>query len=366
DELWKVDTNPLAIRSEQKAGGDIRGITSQGAGIWYSSLIEEKVSKINRSNLISLGSVDLNFTPGGINDRLQDVTINNNNLWAAIGHVPKNLVRIDPLDQEIEQTIGLPHIPVSVTAAGTTTWVIMSGSVHLKGITTDQLTDQSNDTSLIHHPGVTTQQTIMDTGHTVTSPTSTRNQYKLLSFENVPSTSVYSGPVNDHSNLSGNNATSTFSTPLTLSGRDTLTIHVWTNEPSFQVMIGKRSDTRSIAAEHMPVGLGTGDRSRRALGRTGILVEFAGENGRLLGDSVSTTDIGDSFSYSLTYNLSAETSRLFDKLDTHSSTNSNPFSFYYADHFTDEWRRNDSVDMQVTEKPSGRTIVRIAGLTHDL
>jgi hypothetical protein len=146
---------------------------------------------------------------------------------------------------------------------------------------------------------------------------------------------------------------------IPLAGADIMDLDLWTTEEQGAVFAAIREDTDDLSGQ-LPGRL-RGGPGRELLKRTAIMLEFAGENGRMLGDTRTTTEIGDSFTYDLTYRLSEETTRMYHKLGLDTSAGSDDFYFYYADYYEVPWQVDESVDVAVDTRPAGGIDVEVAG-----
>ncbi len=147
---------------------------------------------------------------------------------------------------------------------------------------------------------------------------------------------------------------------------DTAVIHLWTKEVSPAIHLRIRSDTRNLLALYLPRGIQNNDVGLRAFGATILSTEFVTSDGRMLGDSRTTTSIGDTFVYTIEYQLSARTAALFRQLGFDTSAGSTSFSFFYADTYGARWVEDLSCTVRVVAGSNGGVVVRVQGITRDL
>lgn len=203
----------------------------------------------------------------------------------------------------------------------------------------------------------------VDSTAVVNAPTATSETYLQVNLNGGGTTS---GTLSSAATATGANANYACTTTLVNSG-DTAGLFVYTNQTTGSIFLGLRSDTASLDPNNLPTGIPATDAGRRAFGATVILVEFANAAGRVLGDSRTTTVIGDTFAYTLVYELSRQTTALYRDLGFDTSVGSSAFGFYFADTYGGRWIRDTTVTVTVTAGSSGGGIaVRVAGITKDL
>lgn len=196
----------------------------------------------------------------------------------------------------------------------------------------------------------------------------TRNIFTVITMDSPGFTSnVTSDPLGAANSDSVNRTTRNyrFVLPLLRSGQDTLTIDLWTTETPFTLFYGLRSDTKSISQEALPNGIPSDDTGLEAFGNSAFLLEFADSENRLLGSDRTTSDVSDSFAYVIEYNLSRETTRMFNALGFDTSPGSDDFYFNFADTFAANWQSDNST-VTVNTNSRGGIRVRVAVLGKDL
>lgn len=149
---------------------------------------------------------------------------------------------------------------------------------------------------------------------------------------------------------------------------ESVDVCLWTAEHPSAVLIGRRADTRSLNLEGVPTESGDKEALRAAIGRTALLVELGDSTGEMIGDTVSTTSVGDQFAYTLVYHLSEQTVNHLKSLGAGPPGNGSAgLGFYYADRYQGEWKQDDSVTIKTYSQSDGSGwIVRVSGITRDL
>jgi hypothetical protein len=209
-----------------------------------------------------------------------------------------------------------------------------------------------------------TYATIQDPTETtavVVTPVAETESFTLVLLNNggsvtTPSTSV---------TADGTGANHTIATRL-LEAFDTAVISIWMREPTGGIMLGVRSDTPTIDSGNLPLGIARTDTGIRAFARSVIMTEFLRPDGSIIGDTKTTSYIGDTYAYTIEYRLSAQTTALFHALGFDTSVGSRGFGFYYADTYGGVWREDRSVTVSVVAGDAGGIRVRCAGITKDL
>jgi hypothetical protein len=147
---------------------------------------------------------------------------------------------------------------------------------------------------------------------------------------------------------------------------DTVAIYIWTREPSGGIMLNVRSDTASLNAAKLPRGIPSNQPGLRAFGATVISTEFLRSNGTIMGDTISTSNIGDSYAYALEYRFSATTTGWLAAVGFDTTPGSRSFSFFYADTYGAEWKEDTQASVSVYAGSAGGIIVRVSPITRDL
>jgi uncharacterized delta-60 repeat protein len=202
-----------------------------------------------------------------------------------------------------------------------------------------------------------------DSSPTVTPPQSTTESFVQVNLRGGDTTA---GALVTASDSVGTGADYSCTFAL-INGRDTALMPIWTNQSSLRVFIGLRSDTGTLAATGLPSGITDNDTGRRAFGATALLLEFADSTGRLLGDSKTTTYVGDSFAYTLRYYLSETTVALYRSLGFDTAAGSNSFRFWYADTYGGLWIQDTTCTVVVSAAAAPWNLcISVSGLTKDL
>lgn len=147
---------------------------------------------------------------------------------------------------------------------------------------------------------------------------------------------------------------------------DTAAISIWTRETAPAILIGLRSDTASLKGASLPYGIPNTAAGRSAFGATVISLEFLTSNGRMIGDTKSTSYIGDSFAYTIEYRLSAATTRAYHDFGFDTAPGSSSFRLYYADTYGAGWIHDTTTAVVVVAGVGGGITVRVTGITRDL
>ena len=171
-----------------------------------------------------------------------------------------------------------------------------------------------------------------DTNSTVNAPVATSESFVQINLDGGGTTVVLSTAADS----AGTGANYSETTTL-VNANDTVQIFVWTNQETASLLIGLRSDTENIQGNFLPRGLLNNDAGRRALGATILMTEFADASGQLIGDSVTTSNIGDTFTYTLVYSLSQATADYYGAMGFDTKAGSKSFAFYYADTYGGKW-----------------------------
>ncbi len=151
-----------------------------------------------------------------------------------------------------------------------------------------------------------------------------------------------------------------YSFPLLNNQEDTMTACVWTNQSRFGVLYNIRSDSPSLNTSGLPDQIS--NTGIEAFSRTVFSMEFGDSTGTMIGDTVSTSDIGDRFAYTIRYHLSDTTVNKFQE----QGVGLNDLRFYFADQYEDTWTLDSSVDVETSTSPEGGARVTVSGLTKDL
>jgi len=147
---------------------------------------------------------------------------------------------------------------------------------------------------------------------------------------------------------------------------DTAVFYIWTKEPAGAVSISVRTDSQHLNAPFMPRGISNSETGIKAFSRTIISTEFFGSDGKMIGDTATTSWIGDTFAYNIEYRLSKQTAALFRELGFDTSAGSKSFAFFYADTYGAIWFEDPNVIVSVSAGSLGGIIVRCSGITKDL
>lgn len=142
-----------------------------------------------------------------------------------------------------------------------------------------------------------------------------------------------------------------------LSPNDTFTLQLWTNESAPIVFVGLRSDSAALVAPPA---------ARDAFAATVLMTEFAGTSGIMIGDTATTSYLGDSFAYNLVYELSEATALLYRNQGFDTAPGSTSFRFYYADTYGGSWTLDTTVTVTVAAGTGGGIRITVAGITKDL
>lgn len=202
-----------------------------------------------------------------------------------------------------------------------------------------------------------------DTHPSVNAPVAATDTFLQINFRHG---GVVAGTLLNRVNASGLGASYQETTALVNAG-DTLLIPVWTNQTSMMLFLGIRSDSASLDGNALPAGIPNTDAGRRAFAATTILVEFADSWGRVLGDTRSTTNIGDTFAYTLIYQLSETTVRYYRALGFDTAPGSNAFRYYYADTYGGAWKQLHTCTVTVAAgAQTGSLVITVTGITIDL
>ena len=201
-----------------------------------------------------------------------------------------------------------------------------------------------------------------DTKSTINAPIATTDRFLQI---NLNGGSITSGVLSASVDSVGTGANYSETTQL-MDSKDTLAIFVWTNQSKPSMFVGLRSDTTSFNSNFLPTGVTDNALGRTTFGASVVMIEFANDSGDILGDSVTTKNIGDTFAYSLTYYLSETTTRGYKSLGIDTKVGSKEFAFYFADTYGGFWAQDASVSVTVEAGTGGGIIVRVSGLTKDL
>lgn len=147
---------------------------------------------------------------------------------------------------------------------------------------------------------------------------------------------------------------------------DTVVVSVWTRLGAGGVMIGLRTDTTSLVTASLPRGFPSTPSALTAAGATMLFLEFLGPTGRLYGDTVTTTALGETLAYTLEYRLSKATTGRFAALGFDTAPGSRSFAYFYADTIGAAWIEDTTVTVSVVAGDAGGIRVRVAGVTRDL
>ncbi|RMH57251.1 MAG: hypothetical protein D6679_06960 [Candidatus Hydrogenedentota bacterium] len=157
----------------------------------------------------------------------------------------------------------------------------------------------------------------------------------------------------------------TLNFPL-VSGFDSATVSLWTSDPAPAVFLGLRTDTSGFDTESLPRSISGDDTGLSALLATEFLMEFADGSGKLIGDTISTREIGETFAFSILYELSETTTRRFAALGFDTRGSSTDFGFWYADTHGGVWKLDAAASVSVETNASGGINLRVRGVTRDL
>lgn len=163
----------------------------------------------------------------------------------------------------------------------------------------------------------------------------------------------------------GTNANYTVTARL-MNAFDTAKLSIWTKETSPAILIGIRSDTASLNAAYLPKRIPATAAGLNAFGATILSTEFLLSNGQMIGDTSSTRYIGDTFAYTVEFQLSGTTTLAFRNLGFDTAAGSKSFSFYFADTYGARWIEDTTVTVSVVAGTNGGIRVRVAGITKDL
>ncbi len=204
-----------------------------------------------------------------------------------------------------------------------------------------------------------------ETTATVGAAVSTVESFTIVLLNNGGTTAA---PLRTYADSSGRNANYSIAVPLAESGPrgDTVAVKIWTRETQAGIAVAVRRDTGSLWGSRLPSGVGDDAIGRRALGNTAILLEFLRPDGTMIGDSRTTSQVGDSFAFTLEYRLSETTAGLFGRMGFDTAPGSRAFRFYFADTYGAAWTEDTTCTVTVGAGSDGVTIVTIAGLTRDL
>lgn len=193
-------------------------------------------------------------------------------------------------------------------------------------------------------------------------------QFTQISLDRDSDFDTKSGDLTKHPDGSCTNPSVKLSGPLLNNGQDTLHICIWTNQSRFAVLYGLRTDTPSLNTNGLPTNIPSSEDGLKALSRTALSLEFADSEGRLIGDTSTTSTISDSFTYTLIHELSEETAQKFEDLGFSLNDGSDDFRFYYADTYGSKWIRDESVSIQAetTNNNPGSFLVKSIGVKRDL
>lgn len=150
-------------------------------------------------------------------------------------------------------------------------------------------------------------------------------------------------------------------TTTLLSPDDSLTVQVWTGACPPALWLQIRSDTALLHGDSLPAWIPANDSGRQALSATAIIIEFAGADDRLLGDTATATEVSDTAAYTLDYDLSPATVQRFGALGFDVTDSSTSFGFAYADEWAGAWRQDTGVLITVSELAGGRLRVKARG-----
>lgn len=220
-------------------------------------------------------------------------------------------------------------------------------------------------TTTVNIANTATSGTVTDpseTAATVVPPLTTTDSFVTVLLNENRTTS---GSLITAANSSGAGANYSVSTRLS-DAADSAVIYIWTNQSSGAILLGLRSDTTTLGAQGFPLGIMTTDLGRRAFAATVLSTEFMDSTGRLIGDTRSTSSIGDSFVYTIEYRLSAATAALYSDMGFNIAAGSNSFSFYFADTYGAKWTEDTFVTTTVEAGSNGGIVVRVAGIRRDL
>jgi hypothetical protein len=204
-----------------------------------------------------------------------------------------------------------------------------------------------------------------DTSPVISSPpVGTTETYVQINLQGNDTTA---GTLASAADSIGTGADYTLKISRLVSPADTAVIHVWTNQAgAAAVLLGFRSDTETLDTNNLPPGVPNSAAGRQAFGASIILTEFVDQDGNLLGDTVTTTNIGSKFAYTMVYNLSETTTRAYRDLGFDTSPGSSSFRFYYADTYGGAWIWDSGVTVTVETGSANGIKVRAAGITKDL
>lgn len=204
-----------------------------------------------------------------------------------------------------------------------------------------------------------------DTRVTANAPIATTESYVQI---NLPqSATITAGVLKNASDSVGTNAVYICTSTL-VNSTDSVVIPIWTNQGRGRIFIGLRSDTGTLGASgNLPSGITATAAGRAAFGATVILTEFADSTPRLLGDSRTTTNIGDSFAYTLRYFLSEAAVARYRSLGFDTNAGSGAFRFWYADTYGGAWTMDTTVTVTVAAAPAPwNLLITVSGITKDL
>jgi hypothetical protein len=144
---------------------------------------------------------------------------------------------------------------------------------------------------------------------------------------------------------------------------ESVTLHIWTTESPARALVKLRTDTATLTG--LPSGIPSNETGRAAFGATVLSLEFVDAKGRLLGDTVSKTNFGESFAYTIVFHLSETTTRLYHDLGFDTATGSSDFALWIADTYGGAWRPTFH-PVRVKALADGGIEVTVIGVTHDL
>jgi hypothetical protein len=201
-----------------------------------------------------------------------------------------------------------------------------------------------------------------DTTATIAIPIITWDSFMVVLLNGGGTTSGTLASAVDSTGRTANYAV----TSRLMNSADTVAIYIWTREPTGGVMLNVRSDTASLNAARLPRGIPANEPGLRAFGATVISTEFLRSNGTIIGDTISTSYIGDSYAYALEYRFSATTTGWLAAIGFDTTPGSRSFSFFYADTYGADWREDTLASVSVYAGSAGGIIVRVSPITRDL
>lgn len=208
----------------------------------------------------------------------------------------------------------------------------------------------------------------MDTTGTVAVAPATIDTFTLILLNGggaTPAPLVNASTGATVADSSGTRANYSIASNLMLAA-DSVRIYVWTTETTPSILLGVRSDTSSLDSTFLPLGIANSALGRSALGATAFSLEFFRSNGTMIGDTASTRYVGDTFVYTIEYQLSKKTAGWFRSLGYDTAPGSGSFGFYFADTYGAAWRYDSSVTVSVLTGSAGGILVRVTGITRDL